>query len=340
MRGAPFALALTLLGGLLAHGTCQAQDRVTYTPPGASRPLTVIGAVVDSTGRELTLRPASGATQRIDPESIVEIQTVYEPSHLKGIELFAQGDVAAARSALHEALEREHRDWVDREILAWLVKCDLREQNLAGALESFRSLVKTDPLTRHWGQAPLAWAPATVSDQVRSEMRRWLKSTSPPERLLAASLLLLDPVSGEAADKELDTLARDPNPIVSAYSRAQLWRLDIARRNVSELALEDWRTQIDRLKPVLRAGPQYLLARGYEVRGELRRAAAEALWIPFVCHEPEALAARALLDAAESLQRTGLAEEAGVLQRELLARYPWSGEAAQVRSRARQQPGT
>jgi hypothetical protein len=330
----PFLLAVLALGGLSGRASCLGQDRVSYTPEGAAKPLTIIGQIEDLTGRELVFRPTTGSVQRISADAVEHVETAYEPAHLQGLREFQQGETAAAKVSLRAALDRETRAWVDREILALLVQCEQRNGNLPGALTLFNEIVRQDPATRHWGIAPLVWFPQSVSESLRMEMRNWLQSNDGAERLLAASLLLLDPASGQSAERELNALSRDVNPVLAALSRAQVWRLDLARRQVSDLALASWREQVDRLRKELRSGPQYLLARGYEVRGDLRRSAAEMLWVAYIYPDNEPLAARALEEGAESLQRTGLSAEATVLSQELVLRYPWSSGAQAARSRA------
>lgn len=330
--GAPLLLAVA--------ATALAQDRVSFIPERATSPVTLIGEVLDYTGRELSIRPLSGPLQTIPAENVQDVKTSYDPAHLQGSQQLELGNHQAARSAFSEALTREDRQWMQREILALLMQVELREQNLAGAIERFRGIVRSDPVTRHWGAAPLVWSPVAVSDDLRTEMRLWMKAERPPERLLGASLLLLDPLYGEAAERELTVLSRDANSRVSAYARAQLWRLELAGRDISDVQLGSWRQEIERMPAPLHPGPRYLLARGYEVRGEPRTAAAEWLWIPYVTPANEPLSARALSDAADALERSGLSTEAATLRAELIVRYPWSREAAQARSRPSPSPGS
>lgn len=309
-----------------------AQDRVTYTPVDATKPLTVLGDIVDFTGTELSLR--SGASvQRISADRIQQIETHYQQEHLQAQQLFANGETAEALKLLRQALDKEPRAWVDREILAMMMQAELRQQNLAGAISTFQLILTSDPATRHWGIAPLIWSSQLISDSVRGEMHRWLVSDTPSQQLIAASILLIDPVLGEEAEQKLNSLTRNTQPIISAYAKSQLWRLEIASGKVYDVSLERWREQIQRLPKDLRPGPQYLYARGFEVTGDLRAAAAEALWLPMIYKNNEVLAARGLFDAAENLSRTGLNTEAENLYRELIVRYPWSRDAALARAK-------
>jgi tetratricopeptide (TPR) repeat protein len=316
-------------------GDLSAQDRVTFRPRDDAAPITMSGEILEYTGRKLTIRPRDGAPHAIDAGNVVEVKTYYDPAHLEGLSLLNRGKVEEAREKFTEALKRDKRDWVSREILSWLVRCAYREGDMLGAIAYFREIVKSDPLTRHWGVAPLVWAPQSIGERLRTEGRRLLTGDRASDRLLGASLLLLDPDHGEAAERQIRNLSSETNPRISGLARAQRWRLILASRDVSENILASWKGQIDYLPEQIRGGPQYLVARGYEIRGEDRRAAAEYLWIPLVYSDHDPLAARALLDAAEASRRSGLTHEAEVLYRELLSRYPWSTEATSVRTSKR-----
>lgn len=324
-------LTLTVFG----PGKVGAQDRVTFRPRDEAAPITMTGEILDYTGRRLTIRPRGGTPQSIPAGNVVAVKTYYDPAHLEGLDLLNHGNVEQAREKFNEALKRDKRDWVIREILSWLVRCAYREGDLLGAIAYFREIVKSDPLTRHWGVAPLVWTPQPIGEQLRSEGRRLLTGDRASDRLLGASLLLLDPDYGEAAERQIRNLSSETNPRISGLARAQRWRLILASRDVSENILASWKGQIDYLPEQIRGGPQYLLARGYEIRGEDRRAAAEYLWIPLVYSDHDLLAVRALIDAAQASQRSGLMHEAEVLYRELQSRYPWSSEAASVGNRER-----
>lgn len=325
------AAACFLWSGLAAAAA--AQDRVTFLPEGASRPVTLVGEILDSTGRQVKLRTAGGQQQYIPADAVAEIQTEYDPAHQQGLELLLQGNASDAAAALRTALARERREWVQREILAALLRCAQREGNLAGALDSFRMILGSDSATRHWRIAPLVWTPVSLSDPLRRDARDWLQSSSSADRLLGASLLLADPVSGAAASRELDRLASDLDQSVSSLAKAQRWRRDLVGGTVTVLQVESWRSFVESLPVNLRSGPQSLLAQGFAAAGESRRAAAEWMWIPVAFPENEPLAARALLEAAESLERSGLSAEAVSLYRELVSHYGWSREATQARGR-------
>jgi len=313
-----------------------AQDRVSFIPKSGGSPITLTGEIQEYTGDRLIILHAQGRPQSIAADQIQSIQTHYDADHLEGVKAFQIGDTQAARELFLAALEQDKREWIDRELLILLTRCALRENDFSGALGAFREVVTTDPSTRHWGAAPLVWTPLVVSEEVKSQTRRMLVSKKPSEQLLGASFLLFDNQNSQAAIRVLKQLAVDINPRISALGKAQLWRLDLADGKVSDLTLQSWKQQIDRFPKEMRGGPQFLLGKGYSLRGDHRRAAAEWMWIPTVYAQHELVTPRALYEAAESTERSGLTLEAKVLYRELTMRFPWSDEARLARTKETQ----
>lgn len=329
-----FALTVCLLFELLILGhSTFAEDRITYRPGGTSKPITLIGEIIDYDGRDLTLRSSSGTPQYIASDDVVEVKTHYDAVHKEGIAAFREAKFDLAKSKLITAYDREPREWVDREIASWIVRVSLLQNDFRTAFRYFSAIIKSDPYTRHWGIAPLIWSPVNITDEIRKPLRASLISSRPEERFLAASILLFDGVSGRLAERELNELASDPNPRISRLARAQLWRVSLANQEITENILRGWREQIEQLPESMRPGPQYLLGRGYLAVGELRSAAAEFLKLTIIYTNNDSLTARATLEAAEAIEKTGLTSEADILYRELEVRFPTTNEAKLARDK-------
>lgn len=309
-------LAVTALG----------EDRVTFQPVGTSSPITMIGTIMDYTGRDLLLRALDGNPQYIPSEEIVEVNTHYNQAFRDGITDYEQHQIDTALQKFIAAYDQEPRAWVDREIASWIVRLSLATGDESTAFRYFREIIKTDPQSRHWGIAPLIWSPRKLNSELLKSFRPLLISQRPGDRLLATSVLLFDEVSGTLAERELGILASDPNPCISRLARAQLWRASLAKNEITDNILENWREQIDQMPSTLRPGPQYLLGRGFSRLGEPRLAAAEFLKLTILYGSQDSLTARATLEAAESVERTGLTQEANLLYREMMVRFPWSPE--------------
>ena len=313
---------------------------MTFIPENASSPVILTGDVTEYNGRVLSMQTISGRPEIIPIDRIERVETTYVDDFLKGIDEFKAGNTDVAERLFHDAMKQERREWAKREILAWLVKCDLRSGDLSSAVHLFRELARTDPYTLHWGTAPLIWAPLSVSPSLKRDVKPWLSNGNPSEQLIAASLLLLDAGSSRDAEDTLRELSRNTNPRISMLSRAQMWRKELISNQVTSESLARWRSDLQRLPESMRAGPQSLLYQGYQQRGELRQAAAEALWIPYVYPDHELLSARALFDAGEALRQTGLQADAQALYRELKVNYGWSREAALAASRLSEAAGS
>jgi TolA-binding protein len=310
------------------------EDRVTVHPEWASKPITEVGEIVEFTGRRITIRVNSGNPIRTyAADEVRHIDTYHGPAHQEALERFAAGDGPAAERAFEQALGEEPRAWVQEELRAWLVRCALRRGDRTTAARQFVKVLERDPESRHWGGAPLVWAAEDTPEPLRGEARGWLAARNDGVRLLAASLLLLDPVAGAAARGELEKLARSLDPTVQSLARAQGWRLRLIEAEPTPFALDTWRAQVRRMPPRLRGGPMYLLGRAAALGGNSDLAAADWLWLPLVYTEDEPLAARACLEAAESLARLGRHDEAMTLYREVAERFHWSPFAGEARQK-------
>ena len=79
-----------------------------------------------------------------------------------------------------------------------------------------------------------------------------------------------------------------------------------------------------------RGGPYYVLGQAYRQLGEHDRAAAALLWLPCVYSENHVLAARACLEAAESLSKIGQTDAAITLYLEVTERFSGTSYAQEA----------
>lgn len=319
-------LVLWLLATPLA-----AQDVVILQTEGTSSRLTMPCQVVDYTGERITVQFKSGAAQKTYPaEQVVEVRTAWLDSHELGRKLLTERKLDEATRALQAALVAEKRDWVRREILSLLIRCSSRNGDRASAGTRFLQLLKSDPTTRQFGLIPLVWASESASGAAKSQAREWLKQDSDVARLLGASLLLDDGATGDTAAQELQALQRSTDERVRSLSQAQSWRLKLRALEIGDLELNRWDTRIHEMPAKLRGGPSYLLGRGWAMRREHDRAATSLLWVMLMDDGDARLAARAGVEAAESLKRLGQPDDAQRLLQEIAVRFPDTefGEAA------------
>lgn len=320
---------------LLIASPLAAQDQVVLQTEGASSRLTVPCLIVDYTGERIIVQFKSGAPQKSYPaEQVVEVRTAWLESHEVGRKLLAERKIGEATRALQAALISEKRAWVRREILALLIRGSLRIGDRASAGTRFLQLLESDPTTRKFGLIPLVWASESVAAATKSQAREWLKQESNVARLLGASLLLDDASAGDLAAQELQALLRSTDERVRSLAQAQSWRLKLRALEIGDVELNRWDARLRELTPTLRSGPSYLLGRGWAMRREHDRAATAFLWTALMDDSDARLAARAGVEAAESLKRLGQTDDAHRLLQEIAARFPDTefGEAARASS--------
>ena len=321
----------SLLVLLFLAAPLAAQDHVVLQTEGTSSRLTMPCQIVDYTGERITVLFKSG----VDPKSypagqVIEVRTAWHELYELGRKLFTERKLDEATRALQAAFVSEKRAWVRREILALLIRCHLRTGDRASAGSRFLQMLESDPTTQQFGLIPLIWASESVSGAAKSQAREWLKQESDTARLLGASLLLDDGASGDTASQELQALQRSTDERVRLLAQAQSWRLKLRALEIGDLELNRWDARIHEMPARLRGGPSYLLGRGWAMRREHDRAATALLWTALMDDGDARLAARAGVEAAESLKRLGQSDDAHRLLQEIAIRFPDTefGEAA------------
>jgi tetratricopeptide (TPR) repeat protein len=310
-----------------------ANDLIYLQRPGIDNPPPIVGTIDEFTGRFIQFRTSSSTRPRQEPTRLViRVEPRFSDAFNRAGKLFDNGQFDAAEAEWKQELAREARPWVQREIRARLIHAAWRQDHWTDAGEQFLAIVAEDPDTFHWSIAPLMWSPGALREADRVAARTWLDDPSPVARLLSASLLLKDAATSAMAAQTLNSLMRETSSQVSGLAKAQLWRNNSAP-TISDNELTSWRFHIGVLPETLRSGPQFLLGSAYLRRGQFDRAAAELLWVPLIYSQHEPTAARASLDAGESLLRGGRREEATRILSETVEKYPWSPAARDAKSR-------
>ena len=281
----------------------------------------------------MIIRSLSGeAVNRYPVNEVLEIKTPQVSAHAEGLRQMAAGRIEPAVQQFEDALKQEDRVWVRREILALLVRCALRQGNYVTAGTRFELLYESDPTTAHFKLIPLKWSPGEISDETRIGAQVAMAREPEVSRLIGASLLLDVPRLTRGAELVLKELATSSDARIQSLAQVQGWRLPIAAGPVANVQLNLWQKRVDALPSDLRGGPAYLLGRAYRGRREHELAAASLLWLPLVDDHDYNLAARACLEAGESLGAIGQEAEADVLYAEVVRRYPDSPFAAEART--------
>jgi len=327
------AAALTLVFGIR---TVAGADVIYLKQPSSDAVIPVPAVIDDFTGKIIQFRVGTKVRQELK-SNVVGIEHKFSEGFDRAQALFNSGNYEAAEVEWKKALTAEPKPWVQREIRSWLIRSALRQDHWIDAANQFLAIVAEDPDTFHWETAPLVWTPFTLRPDDRATARAWLESDRSVARLVGASLLLKDETLGPAARQALEALVFDPSTPVSDMAKAQLWR-NRFEQPISDSEIASWRGHINHLPETLRGGPQYLLAAAYRRRGEFDRAAAEFLWVPLMYSQHEPTAARASLEAGESLLRAARRDDAVRVLKETAADYAWSPAAAEAKARLDELP--
>jgi signal peptidase II len=319
-------LLLTVVPALAA-----AEDRVVRQQEGKVGRIVITGTVDDYTGVELRIRRSLNNTVAIIPaDEVLDVRTDQCEPHSAGQKFLKEGRISEALEQLELALGRERRHWVRREILALLVRCELRRGGYAAAARHFLPLVESDPATRHFGLIPLAWANPSFHPNAKAEARGWLKDRSDVAQLIGASWLVADPADREPSLIVLKSLSTNADRRIRELAQAQVWRTQVGTNAVTVAILDNWQRRVEALPESLRAGPAFVVGRGFVALQEFDRAAVCLLWLPITDNHDTHLTSRSLLDAAAALERIGQTDQAASLYREATVRYAGTPAAAEA----------
>src|SRR5690606_13763497 len=189
----------------------------------------------DYTAERIEIHLTVGKSVHAYPAAdVVSVETVQTEAHRAGVAAFASGDMDFALQQFEQALQDEPRGWVRREILGWLIKVAERKGDRATAGRRFLQIVADEPAAREYALAPLVWTALPLGSNLQQHGRVWLSGPSPAEKLLGASILLLDQRYGETARARLEQLAREGDLRIAALARTQLWRLRVSAPDVTD----------------------------------------------------------------------------------------------------------
>ena len=324
LLGFPGSLRLALLCFCLNlnDSGAFADDRVVVQPTGQGSRITISGTIQDLNGREIVIHTGvGGGLKRFPLSEVIDVATAYTPAHEEARQKLKAGALTEAWEQLNRALNDEDRLWVRREILALQVRIALQREDYSKAAVRFLAITQTDPSTPHFELIPLIWTADAPLGLSSTEAQAWLRSDDPTARLIGASWLLSgsDVTLARAA---LQTLSSEGSPAVQRLAQAQLWRLRLSGESPPpEVELQRWEHLCDDMPPRLKAGPLFLVGRGYAARQEWLSAAAAWLWLPLEYPERRDLAAEAQWQAAQAMAEAGDLPAAIRLARELTIRF-------------------
>ncbi|MEX1224264.1 MAG: hypothetical protein WEA31_06915, partial [Pirellulales bacterium] len=308
---------------------------VAQGPDGRQR-LRREGEVMDYTGQHVVLRLPSGRQVEIPTKDVVAVDAQYAPEH-------RQGDLALAAGRYEEALahyrsvQNEQRRWVRRLLGSKVARALHGLGRNAEAGKMFLAVFGDDPGTPYLDAIPLAW---TAGDKVDAATAAdWLaQGNNSAAMLLGASYSIGGEQQGSAL-RALEALTRDADERIAALAEAQLFRAKLAA--ASEDQLRRFAAQVDQMPDSIKAGPWYVLGRGYAQQGRHVEGAEALMRVPILFSEQGNLAAESLLasgkllaaHAEEAEDQQELLRTASDLYQEVLIHYADSTAAGEAKQR-------
>lgn len=289
----------------------------------------VTGEVLEYTGEQIVIKLPDGREIKRPGKLVAAIESDWPPEQREADRLFAEHQFQAAREKYTAAIRQESRRWVRREMFARLIAChrELGQFDAAGKL--FLAIAHDDPQTPHFDQIPLRWLPGESSPTLEQAAIAWLNDERPLAALLGASHLL-NTSRQTAALARLEQLAGEKDRRIASLAEAQSWRAKLVTADESQL--DRWRRRVEDFPEPLRAGPYWAIGRALAQHGAHDDAVLMLLRVPILYPETRSLAADALATAAELLGKQGDTNTADRLRSELLAAYPESRQAKQLRT--------
>ncbi len=326
-------------GGWLAVFWCAAAacaDKVYHRPPGSLRDPKVWagGEIKDFSGAGLVYQHPDGRSERVPANHVLRVEATWLPEHVRADELFAHGKLEEALAAYQEAQRKETRRWVRRRLLAEQVWCLQNLGRWESAAELFLALYTEDRLTPYFDCIPTPWAPMQPSPSLVAKAQRWLESEDAVRVVLGASFLMHTPHRPRALAR-VNQLRFDRDGRVAALANALWWQGHL--HQVTPEEVKSWERDLRRFPPRLRVGGHWVLAQAHARLFQPQQSALHLLRVPVLFPKHRQLAARALLQAAEQLQRLGQRREATRLLQELAIQYDSTPEADQARRMLQEQ---
>ncbi len=216
---------------------------------------------------------------------------------------------------------------------ALAVRCCLQLNRRAEALRRVELIWQRDRMSPHLSLVPLVWDDRLPEEERSPAPANELVSSSVVRQLAAASSLLQKPEHQDRCIKVLAAIRGDRQPPLTVLAEAQLWRVKaIQTEEIPLLVVQRWQKRAATFPQELRAGPQFVVGRAFQLRHKPDIAVLELLWAPLMAADDPVLAASGLAEAIRCLEASGRGESARRLRLELQQRYSNTSAARQIRN--------
>lgn len=334
MTSREFSYALCLAIAMVVAipaGWAVGQDTVyVWTSASSQGYARAAGRVVDYTGQGLVLEVPGGTRRSFPADRVFRIETYQTDRQRDADALFAKREFDSAETVYRQARDEEQRPWVRRQITAQIVWCLQALGRTEAAAEQFLLLILDDPESPYFACIPLAWYASAPPGPLERAAGGWLRRDDLPAAQLMGASYLLSSAARPLAVARLQELAVADHSAVALLARAQIWRTEAVTAEMETVRL--WQSTIELMPEPLRAGPYYVLGRGWAHRQAWEEAALAWMRLPILYPQHRFLAARSLVDAGRSLEKLGRPAEATRLYGEVVADFSDTPSLAEART--------
>lgn len=322
----PRAMVLAVWMPVVAAGVVDAEDVVVVRAETGT--VRRVGTVVDFTSEGLVLRRGD-RQQQIAPADVVSVESQWTEAQQQADRAYKAGQWQEALRRYVEAQAVERRPWVRRYLQYRAALMYRRTGQWDRAAQAFLAIVTNDPATFYYDAIPLVWSGRgpTEADLERLASQ-WVAPDQPPAAQLIGASWLVGGRQRAAASATLRRLLSSSDIHVAFLAEAQLWRLEMA--TATETTAERWAERIEKMPPMLRAGPHLIVGRLLSRQKQPEQAALHFLKSALAYPDQGELVAESLLAAAEELEKMEALAEAGRLYSEVMVRFPetqWADHA-------------
>ena len=319
----------TLLGGCLIRLSGLLLTAALLAPPTASADAVRLrngagykGTVVEYTDEYVVVRTDTGQRRRVEWSQLAYLEVEYLESYRRGLSLLAEDKPLEAADLLDDAVRNETRPWARALAVGALMRAYTQASHYRLALERLGTVLRNDPELRlEWSQLPVWWYAKPAPEDAVEAAVSLLSAPQAEVAVTAASYVLASP-RRRLARGTLRAYEDDQDRTRRVYSRSLL-----ALHGARDADPVGWQSEIDALPLRQQPGPLLALAQTLTRQNQLRQAVHVYLRVAFVHPEQRRMAPYALWEAARLLERSGRANAAITLYRELRKRYPQSPEA-------------
>jgi tetratricopeptide (TPR) repeat protein len=318
-----------LLIGLAGSASLLVAQDVVFVQDSSGTITQRHGRIVEYTGQALTILHASGREEQIEADRVQKIVTQWSDDAQQAAALLEKSEFAQALLNYQQALRAESRPWAKRQLIAQMIWCWRYTGDISRAGDAFLALYAKDPTTRDIATIPLPWITRQPSLELQRRAQEWLQDRRPAARLLGAAWLLPTAARADALRALRQFESEDARLIFLA--EAQQWRVELAKATVETVS--SWEQRIEKMPDAIRAGPFFLLGRGWSRLQRREEAALAYLRVPISHARDRDLAAEALLDAGQELEKLERTSQAAGLYREVIGRFSGTDAVDEARRR-------